>query len=109
MTPLPAAGNPRASARGGDQRLNSDALKKLAQRLEVPVARTELRSRAAWGTAVTQDLPLILLEESDRGTREAQTDIHHLARELWPSVDFLYPSEIRIERRRAAEPRKAAA
>ena len=90
-------------------RLNSDALKKLAQRLELTVARTELRSRAAWGTAVTQDLPLILLEESDRGTREAQADIHHLARELWPSVDFLYPSEIRAERRRAAEPRKAAA
>jgi chromosome partitioning protein len=90
-------------------RLNSDALKKLAQRLGLPLAGTELRSRAAWGTAVTQDLPLILLEESDRGTREAQTDIHHLARELWPGVDFLFPSEIKTDRRRAAEPRKVAA
>ncbi|MBV9195228.1 MAG: AAA family ATPase [Solirubrobacterales bacterium] len=91
------------------QRLNSDALKKLAQRLGLSVARTGLRSRAAWGTAVTQDVPLILLEESDRGTREAQTDIHHLAHELWPEVEFLYPSEIKVERRRLAEPRKAAA
>jgi chromosome partitioning protein len=91
------------------QRLNGDALKKLAQRLGLSVARTELRSRAAWGTAVTQDVPLILLEESDRGTREAQTDIHHLAHELWPEVEFLYPSEIRIERRRTPDRDQAAA
>jgi len=91
------------------QRLNSDALKKLAQRLGLSVARTDLRSRAAWGTAVTQDVPLILLEESDRGTREAQTDIHRLARELWPEVDFLYPSEIKAARRRTQERERAAA
>jgi chromosome partitioning protein len=90
-------------------RINNDALERLAARLELRVARTELRSRAAWGTAVTQDLPLILLEESDRGTREAQSDVHHLVRELWPTTDFLYPSEIKSERKHAAEPRKAAA
>lgn len=90
-------------------RLNSDLLGRLAQRLELPIAQTELRARSAWGTATTQDVPLILLDESDRSTQEAQTDIHHLAHELWPSVDFLYPSEIKIERRRIAETSKVAA
>ena len=90
-------------------RLSSDALSRLAKRLDLSVAGSELRTRAAWGTAITQDLPLILLDESDRSTREAQADIHHLARELWPEVDFLYPSEIRAERRQASEPARAAA
>ena len=89
--------------------INHGALERLAERVALPVARAELRARAAWGTAVTQDVPLVLLEESDRGTRDAQADIHRLARELWPSVDFLYPSEIRVERKRVVEPRKAAA
>jgi chromosome partitioning protein len=89
--------------------LNADLLARLAQRLELPIARTELRARSAWGTATTQDVPLILLEESDRSTREAQTDVHHLARELWPGVDFLYPSEIKVERRRTLTATRAAA
>jgi chromosome partitioning protein len=87
--------------------LNSQALKSLAKRLDVPLARTELRARAAWRTAATQDVPLILFEDSDRGTREAQTDVHHLVCELWPAIDFPYPSEIRATRNQRA--RKAAA
>jgi cellulose biosynthesis protein BcsQ len=87
--------------------LNSEALKSLAKRLGVPLARTELRSRAAWRTAATQDVPMILFEDSDRGTREAQSDVHHLVRELWPSIDFPYASEIRSERNQRG--RKAAA
>jgi len=89
-------------------RLNDDALGGLAKRLKLPVAATELRARAAWRTAVTQDLPLILLDEHDRGTREAQSDIHGLAAELWPKIAFPYPSEIR-SRRRAGTPRDLAA
>ncbi|HWE08819.1 MAG TPA: AAA family ATPase [Solirubrobacteraceae bacterium] len=80
-------------------RLNQDALRRLARKLKVPVARTELRARAAWRTAITQDVPLILLEENDRGTREAQADVHNLARELWPRVDFPHPSEIKQQRK----------
>ena len=90
--------------------LNDEALKRLADRLGLAVAHTELRSRAAWKTAITQDVPLILLDENDRSTREAQTDIHHLAHELWPEIDLLYPSEIKANRRAAAtQARKAAA
>jgi chromosome partitioning protein len=81
-------------------RLNNDALTGLANSLKLPVAETELRARAAWRTAVTQDLPLILLNEHDRGTREAQSDIHGLASELWPKTTFPYPSEIRAGQRR---------
>ncbi len=90
-------------------RLNHDALRRLARRLKLPVARTELRARAAWRTAITQEVPLILLDGSDRGTREAQADVHHLARELWPKVDFRYPSEIKTQRKasRAAYRRAA--
>jgi chromosome partitioning protein len=80
-------------------RLNHEALKRLARRLKLPVARTELRARAAWRTAITQDVPLILLDERDRGTREAQADIHNLARELWPKVNFPPPSEIKLQRK----------
>jgi len=89
-------------------RLNDEALSRLAARLELPVARTELRARAAWRTAVTQDLPLVLLDEPDRGVREAQADIHAVAGELWPEVPFPYPSEIR-SRRRVVVPRERAA
>lgn len=90
-------------------RLNQDALRRLARRLKLRVARTELRARAAWRTAITQDVPLILLDASDRGTREAQADLHGLARELWPKVRFPDPDEIRIERRATmALDRKAA-
>ncbi len=91
--------------------LNSQALRRLARRLRVPVARTELRARAAWRTAVTQDVPLILLEGRDRGTREAQADVYRLANELWPRVNFPSPSEIKLRRRasaRAATTRRAA-
>lgn len=89
--------------------LNSQALKRLARRLKVPVARTELRARAAWRTALTQDVPLILLEGRDRGTQEAQADVYRLANELWPRVNFPSPSEIRLQRRAsAATARKAA-
>jgi chromosome partitioning protein len=80
-------------------RLNHEALERLAGRLKLPVARTELRARAAWRTAITQDVPLILLDESDRGTREAQADVHNLATELWPKVDFPHPSEIKMQRK----------
>jgi cellulose biosynthesis protein BcsQ len=91
-------------------KLNDEALKRLAERLGLAVADTELRSRAAWKTAITQDVPLILLDETDRSTIDAQRDIHHLARELWPDIDFLFPSEIRAERRAAStEARKVAA
>jgi chromosome partitioning protein len=80
-------------------RLNRDALRRLARRLKLPVARTELRARAAWRTAITQDVPLILLDERGRGTREAQADVHRLARELWPRVKFPTPEEIKLYRR----------
>ena len=80
-------------------RLNNEALLALNERLRLPLARTELRARAAWRTAVTQDLPLILLDEGDRGTREAQGDMHRLATELWPRVGFPFPSEIRARRK----------
>lgn len=80
-------------------RLNRDALRRLARRLKLPVARTELRARAAWRTAITQDVPLILLDERGRGTREAQEDVHRLARELWPRVRFPTPTEIKLHRR----------
>jgi chromosome partitioning protein len=80
-------------------RLNRDALRRLARRLKLPVARTELRARAAWRTAITQDVPLILLDERGRGTREAQEDVHRLARELWPRVNFPNPAEIKMHRR----------
>ena len=82
--------------------LNAQNLNRLARRLRVPVARTELRARAAWRTAITQDVPLILLEGRDRGTREAQADLHRLARELWPRVNFPTPSEIKLQRRAGA-------
>ena len=87
--------------------LNADALKVFARRHELPVARTELRRRAAWEKAITQDVPLILLGETDESTRDAQNDVRALAHELWEDVDFLYPSEINIARRRAVV--KAAA
>jgi chromosome partitioning protein len=90
-------------------RLNLDALRRLAERLELPVAETELRARAAWRTAVTQDVPLILLDASDQGTREAQGDLHHLASELWPEVAFAFPSEIRARRRKQLGPDAEAA
>lgn len=90
-------------------RLNREALEELAERLELPVAGTELRARAAWRTAITQDIPLILLEGSDRGTRDAQSDVHHLAKELWPEVEFLYPSEIKLKRRSTVTPQRRAA
>ncbi len=90
-------------------RLNHDALRRLARRLKVPVARTELRARAAWRTAITQDVPLILLEGHDRGTREAQADVHDLARELWPRTKFPTPSEIRTLRRASPSAHRRAA
>lgn len=90
-------------------RLNHEALERLTERLKLPVARTELRARAAWRTAITQDVPLILLDESDRGTREAQSDLHRLASELWPQVDFPFPSEIRAQRRASSTTYRRAA
>jgi chromosome partitioning protein len=90
-------------------RLNSEALKRLARRLKLPVARTELRARAAWRTAITQDVPLILLDGRDRGTREAQADVHQLARELWPRARFPSPGEIRTMRRGTATTDRRAA
>jgi chromosome partitioning protein len=90
-------------------RLNRDALRRLARRLKLPVARTELRARAAWRTAITQDVPLILLDDRSRGTHEAQADVHRLARELWPRVDFPSPAEIRMQRRAKSAPTRRAA
>jgi chromosome partitioning protein len=90
-------------------RLNNQALRRLARRLKLPLARTELRARAAWRTAITQDVPLILLDENDRGTREAQADVYRLAKELWPRVHFSSPGEIKSRRRAgAAMVRRAA-
>jgi chromosome partitioning protein len=89
--------------------LNRDALRRLARRLKLPVARTELRARAAWRTAITQDIPLILLDDRSRGTREAQADVHRLARELWPRVDFPSPAEIKMRRRAISAPTRRAA
>src|SRR5947208_1842168 len=89
--------------------LNRKALVRLARRLKLPVARTELRARAAWRTAITQDVPLILLEGRDRGTREAQADVHQLARELWPRVDFPSPGEIKTQRKASAATHRRAA
>jgi chromosome partitioning protein len=90
-------------------RLNQEALRRLARRLKVPVARTELRARAAWRTAITQDVPLILLDSHDRGTREAQTDLHRLACELWPRVQFPEPHEIKVLRKSGALSERRAA
>jgi chromosome partitioning protein len=90
-------------------RLNQQELKRLARRLKVPVARTELRARAAWRTAITQDVPLVLLEGSDRSTREAQEDIHRLAKELWPRVKFPSAHEIKAQRKVATLPQRRAA
>jgi chromosome partitioning protein len=90
-------------------RLNRDALRRLARKLKLPVARTELRARAAWRTAITRDVPLILLDERGRGTREAQADVHRLARELWPRVNFPQPAEIRMRRRASMAPMRRAA
>jgi len=90
-------------------RLNQDALRRLARRLKLSVARTEIRSRAAWRTAITQDVPLILLENHDRGTHEAQADLHQLAKELWPRVRFPAPDEIRAERKVLSMPESQAA
>lgn len=90
-------------------RLNHEALQRLTRRPKLPVARTELRARAAWRTAITQDVPLILLDGNDRGTREAQADVHNLARELWPKVDFPDPGDIKLQRKaRSAIDRRAA-
>jgi len=89
-------------------RLNRDALRRLARRLKLPVARTELRARAAWRTAITQDVPLILLDDRGRATREAQEDVHRLARELWPKVRFPTPAEIKMRRRPGSGLRRAA-
>src|SRR5690242_15736671 len=90
-------------------RLNRDALSRLARRLKLPVARTELRARAAWRTALTQDVPLILLDDRSRGTSEAQADVHRLARELWPKVDFPSPAKIKMQRRANSAPTRRAA
>src|SRR5690348_6036685 len=90
-------------------RLNRDALRRLARRLKLPVARTELRARAAWRTALTQDVPLILLDDRSRGTCEAQADVHRLARELWPKVDFPSPAEIKMQRRASSALTRRAA
>jgi chromosome partitioning protein len=90
-------------------RLNREALDQLARRLKLPVARTELRARAAWRTAITQDVPLILLEGRDRGTREAQADVHRLASELWPRVKFPTPAEIKMQRKANADMDRMAA
>jgi chromosome partitioning protein len=90
-------------------RLNQEALRRLARRLKVPVARTELRARAAWRTAITQDVPLILLDAHDRGTREAQADLHRLACELWPRVSFPTPQEIKVLRKSGALSERRAA
>ncbi len=90
-------------------RLNDDGLRKLARRLKLPVARTEVRARAAWRTAITQDVPLILMDAHDRSTREAQADVHQLAKELWPRVKFPAPDAIKARRKALATPEARAA
>lgn len=90
-------------------RLNQDALRRLSRRLKLPVARTEVRARAAWRTAITKDVPLILLDGRDRGVREAQDDVHRLAKELWPRIKFPSPHEIKARRRATSAPQRRAA
>lgn len=90
-------------------RLNQDALRRLARRLKLPVARTEVRARAAWRTAITQDVPLILMDAHDRSTREAQADVHQLAKELWPRVKFPPPEAIKARRKALSVPERRAA
>lgn len=102
----------KINVQGGEHAcdLNLEALEALAGRLGLPVAETALRRRAAWRTAVTQDVPLILLVENDEGARDAQNDVRRLAHELWAEVAFPYPSEIRAIRRLPdRRTRKAAA
>lgn len=90
-------------------RLNHEALRRLARRLKLSVARAELRARAAWRTAITQDVPLILLDGRDRGTREAQADVHDLANELWPRAKFPTPGEIKTLRKASPSVHRRAA
>jgi chromosome partitioning protein len=89
--------------------LNLDALRELTKRHGLPLAATRLRKRASWPKAATQDVPLILLAENDLSTRDAQNDVRRLAQELWPAVDFLYPSEITLARRARGDGERLAA
>jgi hypothetical protein len=68
-----------------------------------------VRARAAWRTAITKDVPLILLDGRDRGVREAQDDVHRLAKELWPRIKFPSPHEIKARRRATSAPQRRAA
>jgi chromosome partitioning protein len=69
-------------------------------RLGLPVAETDLRTRADWNNAGVEGMPVVLWGP----TSDAARDARDLAAELWPELQFPYASEIRdqLKRRRAA-------
>jgi chromosome partitioning protein len=60
------------------------------QALGAPVARTEVRSRAAWNNAAVQGRPVPLGDPASDATADARA----LAAELWGDRHIIYPSEI---------------
>jgi len=69
-------------------------------RLGLPVAETNLRTRADWNNAGVEGMPVVLWGP----TSDAARDARDLAAELWPELQFPYASEIRdqLKRQRAA-------
>ncbi len=59
--------------------------------LRLPVAQVGLRAREDWNNANTEDMPVVLWKPSS----DAGRDVCALVAELWPELDFPYPSEIR--------------
>jgi chromosome partitioning protein len=68
--------------------------------LGLPVADTDLRTRADWNNAGVEGMPVVLWGP----TTDAARDARDLAAELWPELQFPYASEIRdrCKRQRAA-------
>ena len=82
----------------------------MARRLKLPVARTEVRSRAAWRTAITQDVPLMLMDAHDRGAREARARCTTSSPRLSPRVESPpAPDAIKARRKALAMPEARAA
>jgi chromosome partitioning protein len=59
--------------------------------LGLPVAQTDLRTRADWNNAGVEGMPVVLWGP----TTDAARDARDLAAELWPELEFPYASEIR--------------
>jgi chromosome partitioning protein len=59
--------------------------------LGLPVADTDLRTRADWNNAGVEGMPVVLWGP----TTDAARDARDLAAELWPELQFPYASEIR--------------